>query len=138
MMLDLPSAKRLKNYLRNYTSEPHLAGTESDKRQAEWTREKLNEFGIPNAKIETYWPLLNYPISRRLAIVSGPEYLRYNASLKEERVEEDESTSNPDIVPLFHGRRFIQLKRIDYLHLSTYIVIRILKKWYCKRSCDLC
>ncbi|OAD08962.1 hypothetical protein MUCCIDRAFT_151731 [Mucor lusitanicus CBS 277.49] len=103
MMLDLPSAKRLKSYLRNYTSEPHVAGTASDKRQAEWTREKFNEFGIPNTKIETYWPLLNYPISRRLAIVSGPEYLRYNASLKEERVDEDKSTHHPDIVPLFHG-----------------------------------
>lgn len=103
MMLDLPSAKRLRSYLKNYTSEPHVAGTKADKRQAEWTREKFTEFGIPNAKIETYWPLLNYPISHRLAIVSGPEYLRYNASLKEDRVEEDKSTKNPDIVPLFHG-----------------------------------
>lgn len=104
MMLDLPSTKRLKSYLHHYTSEPHLAGTPSDKRQAEWTAQKFTEFGIPNTKIETYYPLLNYPISRRLAIVSGPEYLRYNATLKEERIDEDPSTENPDIVPLFHGK----------------------------------
>ncbi|KAI7898767.1 uncharacterized protein BX663DRAFT_442416 [Cokeromyces recurvatus] len=102
-MLDLPSTKRLKSYLKNYTSVPHLAGTESDRQQAEWTREKLNEFGIPETKIETYYPLLNYPVSRRLAIVSGPKYLQYNATLKETSVHEDPSTTNPDIVPLFHG-----------------------------------
>ncbi|KAG0780290.1 hypothetical protein G6F22_010166 [Rhizopus arrhizus] len=103
MMLDLPSSKRLKSYLKNYTSEPHVAGTLSDKRQAEWTRQKFNEFGIPGAKIETYYPLLNYPVSRRLAIVSGPEELRYEAKLKEDRIDEDPTTENPDIVPLFHG-----------------------------------
>ncbi|RCH80400.1 hypothetical protein CU098_002186 [Rhizopus stolonifer] len=103
MMLDLPSSNRLKSYLRNYTSEPHVAGTPSDKRQAEWTREKFNEFGIPDAKIKTYYPLLNYPVSHRLAIVSGPEELRYEAKLKEDIVDEDPTTANPDSIPLFHG-----------------------------------
>ncbi|KAI7884133.1 uncharacterized protein EV154DRAFT_428000 [Mucor mucedo] len=102
-MLDLPSAHRLRQYLKTYTSEPHLAGTEADRRQAEWTRTKFTEFGIPNAEIKTYYPLLNYPISHRLSIVSGPEHLRYNASLKEDRVHEDPSTDDPDIVPAFHG-----------------------------------
>ncbi|KAI8981818.1 hypothetical protein BDF20DRAFT_818507 [Mycotypha africana] len=102
-MLELPSIKRVKSFLKNYTSEPHLAGTETDKKQAIWTREKWNEFGIPDTKIETYYPLLNYPISRRLAIVSGPEYLRYNATMEEAIVDEDNDTINPNIVPLFHG-----------------------------------
>jgi hypothetical protein len=105
MMLDLPSTKRLRGYLQNYTSVPHVAGTESDRIQAKWTRDKFTEFGIPNAEIKTYYPLLNYPISHRLAIVSGPEYLRYNATLKEDRVDEDPSTEDPDIVPLFHGKQ---------------------------------
>ncbi|ORE09673.1 Zn-dependent exopeptidase [Rhizopus microsporus var. microsporus] len=102
-MLNLPSPKRLRSYLKTYTSEPHVAGTLSDKRQAEWTRQKFNEFGIPDSKIVTYYPLLNYPVSRRLEIVSGPEELRYVAKLKEDRIEEDPSSENPDIVPLFHG-----------------------------------
>ncbi|KAI9265440.1 hypothetical protein EDC94DRAFT_517037 [Helicostylum pulchrum] len=102
-MLDLPSAKRLRHYLQNYTSVPHLAGTEADRLQAEWTRDKFTEFGIPNAEIKTYYPLLNYPVSHRLAIVSGPEELRYVAKLKEERIDEDPSTEDPDIIPLFHG-----------------------------------
>lgn len=104
MMLDLPSAKRLKGYLKNYTSVPHVAGTESDRRQAEWTRDKFTEFGIPKAEIKTYYPLLNYPISHRLALVSGPEYLRYNATLTEDVIDEDPTSVNPDIVPLFHGK----------------------------------
>lgn len=86
---------------------PHVAGTESDRIQAKWTRDKFTEFGIPNAEIKTYYPLLNYPISHRLAIVSGPEYLRYNATLKEDRVDEDPSTEDPDIVPLFHGKQVV-------------------------------
>jgi N-acetylated-alpha-linked acidic dipeptidase len=110
MMLNLPSPKRLRSYLKTYTSEPHVAGTLSDKHQAEWTRQKFNEFGIPDSKIVTYYPLLNYPVSRRLEIISGPEELRYVAKLKEDRIEEDPSSENPDIVPLFHGK-CICLKR---------------------------
>ncbi|KAI8331967.1 hypothetical protein EDC96DRAFT_451662 [Choanephora cucurbitarum] len=102
-MLDLPSAKRLKGYLKHYTSEPHIAGSPNDRHLAEWTQQKMNEFGIPNTKIETYWPLLSHPVSQRLAIVSGPEDLRYVAKLKEDRIPGDEFTENPDVTPLFHG-----------------------------------
>ncbi|KAI9261068.1 hypothetical protein BY458DRAFT_516187 [Sporodiniella umbellata] len=103
MMLDLPSSRRLRSYLKNYTSEAHVAGTLSDRRQAEWTREKFNEFGIPNAEINTYYPLLNYPVSHRLELVSGPEEFRYKAKLMEDAIDEDPTTQDPNRVPLFHG-----------------------------------
>jgi N-acetylated-alpha-linked acidic dipeptidase len=140
MMLDLPSPQRLKGYLKEYTSEPHLAGTDADKRQAEWTRKKFNDFGIPDAHIETYYPLLNYPVSHRLAIVSGPEELRYEAKLKEDRVNEDPSTEDPDIVPLFHGKN-IKKKQVVFLilpYLSIFSLFRLLQKWNCKRTHHLC
>jgi N-acetylated-alpha-linked acidic dipeptidase len=99
LMLELPSNDNIRGYLKTYTSEAHLAGTESDKRQAEWTRNQFQSFGL-NSTIETYWPMLNYPISHRFGIVTGPEDLRYEAKLT---VDEDETSKNPDNVPLFHG-----------------------------------
>ncbi|KAI8062159.1 hypothetical protein BC940DRAFT_244639 [Gongronella butleri] len=101
-MLSFPSADQVHENLRIYTSEAHLAGTESDRRQAEWTREKFEEYGI-DAEIATYYPLLNYPINRRLGLISGPEEFQYEASLREDPVEEDETSHNPDVVPTFHG-----------------------------------
>jgi N-acetylated-alpha-linked acidic dipeptidase len=102
LMLELPSNDNIRGYLKTYTSEAHLAGTESDKRQAEWTRNQFQSFGL-NSTIETYWPMLNYPISHRFGIVTGPEDLRYEAKLTEDVVDEDETSKNPDNVPLFHG-----------------------------------
>ncbi|KAI8371702.1 uncharacterized protein BYT42DRAFT_520161 [Radiomyces spectabilis] len=101
-ILENASKETVRDYLKTYTSQAHLAGTENDKRSAEWTRDQFNEFGL-NATIETYWPMLNYPLKRRLALVSGPEELRYEASLREDVVDEDETSHNPDVIPTFHG-----------------------------------
>ncbi|KAI9248303.1 hypothetical protein BDA99DRAFT_446309 [Phascolomyces articulosus] len=102
-MLDLPSNDNTREFLKKYTSEAHLAGTEADKRQAEWTRDKFIEFGIEDSKVETYYTLINYPLKRRLALVSGPEEFQYEASLREDPVDEDETSKDPDVVPTFHG-----------------------------------
>ncbi|KAI8334864.1 hypothetical protein BD560DRAFT_340528 [Blakeslea trispora] len=102
-MLNLPSTNHLKSYLKYYTSKPHLAGTPFDKHLAEWTVEKMVEFGIPQTEIKTYWPLLNHPVSQRVAIVSGPKELQYVAKLKEDEVPGDEFSKKENAVPLFHG-----------------------------------
>lgn len=90
------------DYLKIYTSEAHLAGTKTDKKQAEWTLDQFESFGL-DTKIDTYWPLLNYPISHRFALVTGPKHLRYEAKLTEDPVEEDETSRDPNVVPTFHG-----------------------------------
>ncbi|KAI8357780.1 hypothetical protein BD560DRAFT_426345 [Blakeslea trispora] len=102
VMLEMPSNESIRDYLKIYTSEAHLAGTENDKKQAEWTRDQFKNFGL-DAKIETYYPLLNYPISHRLALVSGPKHLRFEAKLTEDPVDEDETSRDPNVVPTFHG-----------------------------------
>ncbi|KAI8647129.1 hypothetical protein BD408DRAFT_439616 [Parasitella parasitica] len=102
IMLELPSNQSVRDYLKTYTSEAHLAGTPNDKKQAEWTRDQFESFGL-KAKIDTYWPLLNYPISHRLALISGPEDLRFEAKLTEDPVDEDETSKDPNVVPTFHG-----------------------------------
>ncbi|KAF7725324.1 hypothetical protein EC973_009663 [Apophysomyces ossiformis] len=103
LILDLPSTEHLRKNLKKYTSRAHLAGSKGDKYTAEWTKKKLLEYGLANTTIETYWPLLNYPERRRLAIISGPEELRYEATLREAAVDEDPTSKNPDVVPTFHG-----------------------------------
>lgn len=103
-VIQIPSAESVRGFLQKYTSEPHLAGTEADRRQAEWTRDKWLEFGIEDVEIETYYPLLNYPLEQRLALVSGPKELRFEASLKEDVVDEDETSKDPEAVPTFHGK----------------------------------
>ncbi|KAI8647132.1 hypothetical protein BD408DRAFT_409248 [Parasitella parasitica] len=102
IMLDMPSSKNVRDYLKIYTSKAHLAGTLIDKKQAEWTRDQFESFGL-ETKIDTYWPLLNYPISHRLALISGPKNLRFEAKLTEDPVDEDETSKDPNVVPLFHG-----------------------------------
>ncbi|KAG2200181.1 hypothetical protein INT47_009819 [Mucor saturninus] len=102
LMLELPSNTKLRDYLKEYTSVTHLAGTENDKKQAEWTRDVFQSYGL-ETKIDTYWPLLNYPVSHRLALFSGPEHLRYEAKLTEDVVDEDETSKDPNAVPTFHG-----------------------------------
>ncbi|KAI9317188.1 hypothetical protein BX666DRAFT_1857797 [Dichotomocladium elegans] len=103
LLLSMPSTERLRDYLRVYTSEAHLAGTDADRRQAEWTKDKFIEFGIDNTTIETYYPLLNYPVQHHLALVSGPEEFLFVADLREDVVEGDETSKDQEAVPTFHG-----------------------------------
>ncbi|KAI8140676.1 hypothetical protein BJV82DRAFT_519611 [Fennellomyces sp. T-0311] len=102
-MKALPSSDSIRDFFHYYASEPHLAGSHADKRQAEWTLSKFQEFGIPNATIETYYPWLNTPKTRRLAIVSGPEEFLYEAKLSEDVVPQDPSSNHPNALPTFHG-----------------------------------
>ncbi|RUP12001.1 hypothetical protein BC936DRAFT_139849 [Jimgerdemannia flammicorona] len=104
LLLNLPSTANLRNDLKYYTSTAHVAGTEADRQQAEWTRDKFREYGIDRAEVQEYWPYLNYPVSRRLAVVQAPEEgLLFEAGLREDVVEGDETSKMQDAVPTFHG-----------------------------------
>ncbi|KAG0177169.1 hypothetical protein DFQ28_007695 [Apophysomyces sp. BC1034] len=102
LIREIPSSDHIREFFHTYASQSHIAGTDRDKELAEWTRDKFIEFGVTDTKIETYWPWLNYPKSRRVAIVSPPD-LAFEASLKEDPVEEDPSSNRPDAPPTFHG-----------------------------------
>lgn len=93
MMKDLPSSQSIRDMFLHYTSNAHLAGTRADYELAKWTRDQFQQFGLKNASIETYYPYMNYPVTRQLSITSGPEDLQFVADLK----EPEEST------PTFHG-----------------------------------
>lgn len=100
MIKELPSSESIRDMFLHYAAHPHIAGSEKDYELAQWTRDQFLRFGIKNTSIETYYPYLNYPLARRLAIISGPEDLLYEASLKE---TEEDST------PTFHGKNRMKL-----------------------------
>ncbi|KAL1920848.1 uncharacterized protein VTP21DRAFT_11483 [Calcarisporiella thermophila] len=99
VLLSVPSNTTARENLWFYTSGPGLAGV--NRTQAEWTRDKFKEYGI-DAEIVSYYPLLNYPVDRRLAIVE-PANLAFEASLREAVVPEDPTSVMQDSVPTFHG-----------------------------------
>lgn len=102
LMKALPSSEYIRGFFHDYASVTHLAGKANDEAQAQWTRDKFIEFGIQDTKIETYYPMLNYPVERRLAIVKGPEHLLYEAKLHEKPTAEDSMAGN-EVTPTFHG-----------------------------------
>ncbi|KAL2199854.1 hypothetical protein P885DRAFT_29208 [Corynascus similis CBS 632.67] len=108
ILLDNPSSKRAEEWSRYYTAGPHLAGKNYS--QAVWTKNKWEEFGI-KSDIVSYDVYLNYPVDHRLALLEKEKHahgastwkVSYEASLTEDVLEEDPSTSLPNRVPTFHG-----------------------------------
>lgn len=94
LMKSIPSSDHIRHHFTRYASKVHLAGSKQDEILAEWTRQQWINYGLYDTHIETYYPLLNYPEKRRLAIVKGPEDLLFEASLQE---------SNETIQPSFHA-----------------------------------
>ncbi|PGH07769.1 hypothetical protein AJ79_06157 [Helicocarpus griseus UAMH5409] len=82
-----------------YTHGLHVAGT--NKTMAEWTAEKWTEFGVP-ATLASYHVYLNYPVSHSLSLTL-PDGTVWNAELEEDVLPEDDTSSYPNRVPIFHG-----------------------------------
>lgn len=109
ILLDTPKAEKAREWSKYYTSGPHVAGT--NKSQVTWTQGKWQEFGI-NSDVISYDVYLNYPKGHRLALyekekskTSGVEELKikFEASLEEDILEEDETTGLDSRIPTFHG-----------------------------------
>ncbi|KAI5921081.1 hypothetical protein F4810DRAFT_702546 [Camillea tinctor] len=121
ILLDTPSAFKASEWSKYYTAGPHLAGKNLS--QAEWTRDRWNEWGI-NSDIVAYDTYINYPVGHRLAVLErskskskpksesefesepvGAETWRvaYEATLEEDIIDEDPTTRLQDSIPTFHG-----------------------------------
>lgn len=92
-------AERIHDYLRQYASYPHSAGTDQDYKTVVYTANKFEEFGI-KSEIKTYYPLNSKPISRSLSIVEPAEFAE-KLDLDEAVVEGDSCTSDPTALPPF-------------------------------------
>ncbi|KKA30578.1 hypothetical protein TD95_001109 [Thielaviopsis punctulata] len=110
ILLDTPSADKSREWSQYYTAGPHLAGKNLS--QAVWTRDRWSEWGV-DSRIDAYDVYINYPDGLGLAMLSKNTTtsdasaagwkIAYKASLKEDIIPADESTSSPDRIPVFHG-----------------------------------
>jgi N-acetylated-alpha-linked acidic dipeptidase len=111
ILASTPSEKKARKWSQYYTSGPHLAGKNLS--QAEWTKDRWDEFGIPHTQIASYDVYLNYPVDHRLALLerktkgllsrSEAWNVKFEASLREDVLEEDRTSGLADAVPTFHG-----------------------------------
>lgn len=100
-----------------YTSGPHLGGKNYS--QAEWTRDKWNENGVPSS-IVSYNVFLNYPLSHSLSL-SYPNGSTFNASLEEDVLPEDFTTSYPNRIPTFNGYSYTGNATAEYVYVGQVI-----------------
>lgn len=99
ILLETPNPDRARTWSQYYTAGPHLAGKNLS--QAVWTRDRWQEFGV-ESDIVAYDVYINYPLSHRLALLKHGN-VQYEASLEEDILPEDPTTSLPDRIPTFHG-----------------------------------
>ncbi|KAK5132887.1 hypothetical protein LTR08_008407 [Meristemomyces frigidus] len=94
-----PDASKAREWSKYYAAGPHLAGKNLS--QAEWTQDRWQEWGV-KSEIVSYDVYINYPLDHRLALLADGE-VSFEATLEEDVLEEDPTTSLPDRVPVFHG-----------------------------------
>lgn len=87
-----------KDHVRNYTEYRHFTG---DDHVLQYTLDQLKSYGF-SPKIEKYYPWLNTPVDSEVSLWIDDK-LAYNASMIEDFLEEDPSSSSPQSVPAFHG-----------------------------------
>jgi N-acetylated-alpha-linked acidic dipeptidase len=75
-----------------------------------WTKEKWEEFGV-KSEINSYEVYINYPVDHRLALLEKEKKgdnasvwkVAFEASLTEDVLEDDPTSSLDDRIPTFHG-----------------------------------
>ncbi|KAL8922738.1 MAG: hypothetical protein Q9172_003453 [Xanthocarpia lactea] len=113
VLINTPKEAKAREWSEYYASGPHLAG--KNLTQALWTRERWQQFGIPDSNIVSYDIYINYPLGHRLALlesnttntegdVSRQKYdVRYECTLEEDVLGKDPTTGLDNRVPTFHG-----------------------------------
>ncbi|MGH3112554.1 MAG: hypothetical protein ACRDOP_03710, partial [Gaiellaceae bacterium] len=96
-LLDAASTARHFRYL---TEEPHPAGSERNRRLAEYTRERFVEYGLEDVEVHEYPVLLPLPREVRVTML---EPHAYEASLKEDGYEIDKDSWAHEVGPAYAG-----------------------------------
>lgn len=98
VILETLATNYASDWSKRYTSESHLAGQNFG--LVEWTREKFAEYGF-TASIDTYDIYVSYPNDHDLNLIKAKTgKVEYKAPLKEDVIEEDETSKN-GTVPTF-------------------------------------
>jgi len=99
-LLETPDAEKAREWSQYYTAGPHLAGKNLS--QAEWTRDRWEEFGVHSAEVVAYDVYINYPLDNGLALLEDGD-AKWRATLEENILDDDPTTSLNDRIPVFHG-----------------------------------
>ncbi|KAJ5017749.1 putative glutamate carboxypeptidase [Colletotrichum sp. SAR 10_99] len=89
----------LRHWSKEYSAKPHLAG---DLAHATRIRDLWRSYGIPT-ELEQYDVLQNFPVSQRLQLLDSDGEVAFEASLTEDEVPEDPTSSLKNGLPAFHG-----------------------------------
>jgi N-acetylated-alpha-linked acidic dipeptidase len=97
--LETPTPDKARVWLAALTERPHVAGTPEEKREADYVRDRLKEFGL-DVQTVRYEVFLNHPRSVSLKLV---EPIEEPLSLREEPDLRDRSSGHWGMLPAFHG-----------------------------------
>ncbi len=99
----IPDASRIGEFIRRYSSQPHLAGTPQSKQTAESILSQLRQFGL-DAHIEQFEALLPTP-KTRLVEMTAPSLHGKTLRLKLEEppVPGDKYSSDPGMIPTYNA-----------------------------------
>lgn len=95
----IPKAENLKEAMRRLSAEPHHLGSVAGKRNAEWMRDQLKNWGL-KAELEEFDVLFPTPKERVLELVS-PE--KFQAKLKEPVLAEDPDSGDAGQLPTYNA-----------------------------------
>src|SRR6266513_561605 len=96
----VPAPESAREHLRRLTVDPHIAGTKEDYATAVYVRDQMRSFGLP-AELREYQVWLNYPKTDPIVELISPR--RERLAVREAVLNEDPTSSNPKITPLFNG-----------------------------------
>ncbi|PVI05750.1 N-acetylated-alpha-linked acidic dipeptidase-like protein 2 [Periconia macrospinosa] len=97
-----------------YTHGNHIAGL--NKTMAQWTADKWTEYGF-TSRLDEYYVFLNYPVSQSLSLTYANGSV-HTASLTEDVLEVDDTSSYPDRIPTFHGYSFTGNASAEYVYVG--------------------
>ncbi|MGB5295711.1 MAG: PA domain-containing protein, partial [Thermoanaerobaculia bacterium] len=94
MLFDLLDNESTGRHFRYLTEEPHPAGSEQNRRLAEYTRDRFVEYGLEDVQLLEYEVLLPFPREVRVTML---EPFEFEASLREDGYEVDKDSWSSDV-----------------------------------------
>ncbi|RYP06689.1 hypothetical protein DL765_009396 [Monosporascus sp. GIB2] len=97
-----------------YTHGDHVAGR--NRTMADWTADRFAENGL-NSSVVSYNVFLNYPINNSLSL-TWANGSTYHPSVEEAVLSEDDTSSYPNRIPIFHGYSASGSATAEYVYVG--------------------
>jgi N-acetylated-alpha-linked acidic dipeptidase len=94
VLFDLLDNESTGRHFRYLTEEPHPAGSDRNRRLAEYTRDRFLEYGLEDVQFLEYEVLLPFPREVKVSLL---EPIEYEASLREDGYDVDKDSWSSDV-----------------------------------------